>query len=59
MPNGEIGYYDKRHLFAYGEEDKHYTAGNKHHRICKRMENKFTGLLRPSVPGLGKANSYG
>lgn len=29
MPNGEIGYYDKRHLFAYGEEDKHYTAGNK------------------------------
>lgn len=29
MPNGEFGYYDKRHLFAYGEEDKHYAAGNK------------------------------
>ena len=29
MPNGEYGYYDKRHLFAYGEEDKYYTAGNK------------------------------
>jgi omega-amidase len=29
LPNGEYGYYDKRHLFAYGEEDKHYTAGNK------------------------------
>jgi predicted amidohydrolase len=29
LPNGELGYYDKRHLFAYGEEDKHYTAGNK------------------------------
>ena len=29
LPNGEYGYYDKRHLFAYGEEDKHYNAGNK------------------------------
>jgi len=29
LPNGEFGYYDKRHLFAYSGEDKHYTAGNK------------------------------
>ena len=29
LPNGQFGYYDKRHLFAYGEEDKHYTPGNK------------------------------
>ena len=29
LPNGQYGYYDKRHLFAYGEEDKHYTAGTK------------------------------
>lgn len=29
LPNGEYGYYDKRHLFAYGEEDKHYSAGKK------------------------------
>jgi len=29
LPNGEYGYYDKRHLFAYAEEDKHYTEGNK------------------------------
>ena len=29
LPNGQYGYYDKRHLFAYAEEDKHYTAGNK------------------------------
>ena len=29
LPNGEFGYYDKRHLFGYAEEDKHYTAGNK------------------------------
>jgi omega-amidase len=29
MPNGQYGYYDKRHLFAYAEEDKHYSPGNK------------------------------
>jgi len=29
LPNGHYGYYDKRHLFAYGEEDQHFTAGNK------------------------------
>ena len=29
LPNGQYGYYDKRHLFAYGEEDQHYSAGNK------------------------------
>lgn len=29
LPNGEYGYYDKRHLFAYGDEDQHYTKGNK------------------------------
>jgi omega-amidase len=29
LPNGQMGSYDKRHLFAVGEEDKFYTAGNK------------------------------
>ena len=29
LPNGQYGHYDKRHLFAYGEEDQHYTSGNK------------------------------
>lgn len=29
LPNGEYGVYDKRHLFAYGDEHTHYTAGNK------------------------------
>jgi len=29
MPNGSMGYYDKRHLFGYAGEDKHYNAGNK------------------------------
>lgn len=29
MPNGSYGYYDKRHLFAYAQEDQHYQAGSK------------------------------
>lgn len=29
LPNGQTGFYDKRHLFAYGEEDKHYSPGKK------------------------------
>ncbi len=29
LPNGQYSYYDKRHLFANGEEDKHYSPGNK------------------------------
>jgi len=29
LPNGEFGVYDKRHLFAYGDEHNHYSAGNK------------------------------
>jgi omega-amidase len=29
LPNGEYGFYDKRHLFAYAGEDGHYAAGTK------------------------------
>jgi omega-amidase len=29
LPNGEYGYYDKRHLFGYAGEDEQYTPGNK------------------------------
>lgn len=29
LPNGQYGHYDKRHLFAFGNEDKHYSSGNK------------------------------
>jgi predicted amidohydrolase len=29
LPNGNYGCYDKRHLFAYGDEHNHYTAGQK------------------------------
>ncbi|MES2850666.1 MAG: amidohydrolase [Bacteroidota bacterium] len=29
LPNGEYGFYNKRHLFGYAGEDQHYAAGNK------------------------------
>lgn len=29
LPNGQLGYYDKRHLFAYGGEDKEFSPGKK------------------------------
>jgi omega-amidase len=29
LPNGECGFYDKRHLFGYAGEHLHFTAGNK------------------------------
>ena len=29
LPNGEYGVYDKRHLFGFGNETEHYSAGSK------------------------------
>lgn len=29
QPDGNAGYYDKRHLFGYAEEDKHYSRGTR------------------------------
>lgn len=29
LPNGEMGYYDKRHLFAFAKEHEHYQRGDK------------------------------
>jgi predicted amidohydrolase len=29
LPNGQFGYYDKRHLFGYAGEQEHYSAGKK------------------------------
>ena len=29
QPDGKYGHYDKRHLFAYAEEDDHYSPGTK------------------------------
>jgi len=43
MPNGQFGYYDKRHLFAYADEDQHYTAGNK--RLIASVKGWKTNLM--------------
>jgi predicted amidohydrolase len=29
QPDGQMGIYDKRHRFAYADEDKHYSQGEK------------------------------
>lgn len=29
LPNGQTGFYDKRHLFAFAGEHEHYAPGNK------------------------------
>jgi predicted amidohydrolase len=29
LPDGSLGYYDKRHRFAFAGEDKEYTSGHK------------------------------
>jgi predicted amidohydrolase len=29
LPNGELGFYDKRHCFSLAGEDQHYTSGTK------------------------------
>jgi len=29
LPNGELAFYDKRHLFAFAGEHSHYSGGNK------------------------------
>jgi len=29
LPNGQMGLYDKKHLFAYASENDHFTSGNK------------------------------
>lgn len=36
LPNGEYGYYDKRHLFAYAEEHTHFSAGSKRLIACAK-----------------------
>jgi predicted amidohydrolase len=29
LPNGELGFYDKRHCFSLSGEHEHYTPGTK------------------------------
>lgn len=44
QPDGEVQFYDKRHLFSYGGEDKRYLAGDERRvfqyrgwRICPQV----------------------
>ena len=64
LPNGQVGYYDKRHLFAYADEDQHYTQGEK--RLIASVKGWKINLLvcydlrfpvwsRQSLPPLGEA----
>jgi predicted amidohydrolase len=43
LPNGQYGYYDKRHRFAYAGENEHYTAGHK--RLVARAKGWKVLLL--------------
>jgi omega-amidase len=43
LPNGQYGYYDKRHRFAFAGEDAHYTAGNR--RVVAQVNGWRVNLL--------------
>lgn len=43
LPNGQYGFYDKRHLFAFAGEDEHYTAGDK--RVIASVKGWKINLL--------------
>jgi omega-amidase len=43
LPDGQCGIYDKRHRFAYAEEDQHYTAGDK--RLIASVKGWRVNLL--------------
>jgi predicted amidohydrolase len=59
QPDGNISYYDKRHLFSLGDEQKHYTAGNTlltttlkgfHIRLAICYDLRFPVWLRNTEP---------
>lgn len=43
LPNGQYGVYDKRHLFAFAGEDRHYTAGTR--RLIASVKGWKVNLL--------------
>jgi len=64
LPTGEHGVYDKRHLFAFADEHKHYSPGNKkliasvkgwkiNLQVCYDL--RFPVWARQSQPYLGEA----
>ncbi len=68
LPNGQYGQYDKRHLFAYAEENKHYTAGNQrliasvngwkiNLMVCYDLRFPVWSRQTPSPPGEGRGEA--
>ncbi|MGJ8513300.1 amidohydrolase [Carnimonas bestiolae] len=60
-PEGEVSYYDKRHLFRMGEEANHYSAGDQ--RVIKELKGVRVLLsvcydLRFPVWLRNRANEY-
>ena len=52
-PDGDVGWYDKRHLFRMANEQEHYAAGDVRRVFeARRLARLPAGLLRPQVPGL-------
>jgi omega-amidase len=43
LPNGQYGFYDKRHRFAYAGENEHYAAGHK--RLIASVKGWKVNLL--------------
>jgi predicted amidohydrolase len=60
LPNGDLGFYDKRHLFGFAGEDRFYSAGSKrliasvkgwriNLQVCYDL--RFPVWARQSAPG--------
>jgi predicted amidohydrolase len=43
LPDGQVGHYDKRHLFGYAGEDEHYSRGE--HRLIASVKGWKINLL--------------
>jgi predicted amidohydrolase len=43
LPDGQVGHYDKRHLFGYAGEDEHYARGE--HRLIASAKGWKINLL--------------
>lgn len=65
LPNGQLGHYDKRHLFAYAGEHEHYRSGGRrlvasvngwrvHLLICYDL--RFPVWSRQTTPLLGQTD---
>jgi predicted amidohydrolase len=70
LPNGQYGYYDKRHRFAYAGENEQYTAGRKRLiasvkgwkvllLVCYDLRFPVWSRQGPAVPGAGLAGTQG